>query len=173
MWKLPVSGARYQERVAEVCELKQRLADLEAEHKKVLNQFVWRLSGVALDPELLPKSYRPAKPKDEAANYISDPKPEPKAHTGARARLTYKKIKKSVSRVVEEECAQGADSISSRQSLQGHWEQPELKTKNPARTVSTRTHTPRQGPAIKGGLRIGLPKFYTLAVLSRRIQCIV
>lgn len=40
-------------------ELKTQLADSQKEIKVLHNQMAWRMSGVALDPDLLPEQYRP------------------------------------------------------------------------------------------------------------------
>ncbi len=85
---------------------------------------------------------------------------------------TYKKIKNQFRGLLKRNVPKARIRFRPGNTSRGPWKQPELKTKNPQRTVSAITHTSEEGPAIKGGLGIGLPKFYTLAVLSRRIQCI-
>ena len=47
------------EKDARITELKLELAETRKELKRLNNQFTWRATGVALDPDELPEAYRP------------------------------------------------------------------------------------------------------------------
>lgn len=85
MWPLLVSGGRFRELKQDRDDWKTKADALQAKYDKLMNQFVYRGTGVALDPELLPAAYRP---KEKAPqNPLMDPAPEDSGPLTIRAKL--------------------------------------------------------------------------------------
>lgn len=82
-WNIfPVSRERFNEVKAERDKARE-------DYAKLMNQVIWRLTRIPLDPSLLPEDYResvvPKKPDPGEA--FADPKPEVAAAPNARAKL--------------------------------------------------------------------------------------
>lgn len=73
-----VTRGRFDDTVAQLKEAKAALAEMARKYELLNNQFVFRATGMALDPELLPQPYRPkARAAEEAANPLADPPEKP------------------------------------------------------------------------------------------------
>ncbi len=100
--RLPfVTRAHFEEVKAQRDSLVRELAEVKLEFKKYTNQIVFRATGMALDPELLPKPYQPAPRKSEPENPLMDPKPEQRGPQSIRA--TLRQVEEARERQYQEE----------------------------------------------------------------------
>lgn len=67
-------------------EVAKQRDELKEKYDTLLNQFVYRGTGVALDPDALPSGLRPRKVAAEQ-HHLMDPKPEPAQFTDPRTAL--------------------------------------------------------------------------------------
>jgi len=67
-------------------EVKQQRDDFKVKYERLLNQFVYRGTGVALDPDELPKALRPRR-EAEPQHHLMDAKPEPAQFVDPRTAL--------------------------------------------------------------------------------------